>query len=141
MPLNLNTYIDTYFNTYNLLYNNSISNNLLFTKDFPQITTPNLKTSLYAYLKQLITNNLNNITTEQYNNIINILKDNDYDMTNNITDIISSDDFYHIDDILYIIFPNKDYINYQKYINLKNLVMLNYQLNLYNIIQINYFNK
>ena len=35
-------------------------------------------------------------------------------MTNNITDIISSDDFYHIDEFLDIIFPNKDYINYIK---------------------------
>jgi hypothetical protein len=121
MPLNLNTYVDTYFNTYNLLYNNSISNNFKFIKDFPQITTLNSKISLYTYLKQLIINNLNNITQEQYNNIINILTDNDYDMTNNITDIISSDDFYHIDDILDIIFPNKDYINYEQYINLKKL--------------------
>jgi len=45
-------------------------------------------------------------------------------MTNNITNItniIMSDDFYHIDDILDIIFPNKDYVNNPQYINLKKI--------------------
>jgi len=62
-------------------------------------------------LKQLITQNLDNITQNQYDNIIDILQDNDYNMTNNITNIIMSDDFYHIDDIFDTIFPNKDYVN------------------------------
>jgi len=95
--------------------------NFKFIKDYPQFTTSNSKTSLYTYLKQLIIQNLDNITQNQSDNIIHILQDNDYDMTNNITNIIMSDDFYHIDDILDIIFPNKDYINNLEYINLKKI--------------------
>ena len=42
--------------------------------------------------------------------IIEILKENEYDYTN-IIDVINSDNFYHIDDILDIIFPNNEYKN------------------------------
>jgi hypothetical protein len=72
-------------------------------------------------VKQIIINNLDNITQEQHNNIINILQNNDYDITNNINDIITSDDFYNIDDVLDVIFPDKDYINVQQYKNLKKI--------------------
>lgn len=66
MMSNINIYLQIYFNTYNLIYNNTNSNNFKFTKDYLQITTPNSKTSLYTYLKQLIVLNLDNITQNQY---------------------------------------------------------------------------
>jgi hypothetical protein len=122
MSIIINSYLDIYFNTYNILYNNhnhNINNFNLF-QNYPQITTPNSKTSLYKYLKQLIINNLDNITQKQNDNIIEILEKNDYDFKN-IFDTINSDNFYHIDDILDIIFPDKDYINNPEYITLKNL--------------------
>ena len=72
-----NSYIDTYFNTYNLLYHNHNINNFNLIKNYPQITTPDAKQSLYKYLKHLIIQNINNITQKQHNNIIEILKDND----------------------------------------------------------------
>ena len=107
-----NSYIDTYFNTYNLLYHNHNINNFNLIKNYPQITTPDAKQSLYKYLKHLIIQNINNITQKQHNNIIEILKDNEYEYDFiNIINTINSDNFYHIDDILDIIFPNKDYIN------------------------------
>jgi len=40
--------------------------NFKFIKDYPQFSTPNSKTSLYTYLKQLIVLNLDNITQNQY---------------------------------------------------------------------------
>jgi len=117
-----NSYIDTYFNTYNLLYHNHNINNFNLIKNYPQITTPDAKQSLYKYLKHLIIQNINNITQKQHNNIIEILKDNEYEYDFiNIINTINSDNFYHIDDILDIIFPNKDYINNQQYKNLKEI--------------------
>ena len=38
---------------------------------------------------------------------------------NNLLDIIKSDDFYYTDDVLNIIYPKKDYIYYSDYIKLK----------------------
>ena len=83
--------------------------NFKFLKDFPQITIPNAKTLLYLYIKQLIIQNINNITQKQYDNIINILQENDYN-TNNIIDTINSNDFYESDTLLNIYFQIKNII-------------------------------
>jgi hypothetical protein len=120
MSNTINSYLNTYFNTYNLLYHDHNIHNFNLIQDYPQITTPDAKQSLYKYLKHLIIQNINNITQKQHNNIIKILKDNEYDFTN-IINTINFDNFYHIDDILDIIFPNKDYINNQQYKNLKEI--------------------
>ena len=121
--MNQKILLETYFNTYNLIFTDIINNNLTFKfiKEYPQITTPEYKLLLYDYLKNLIIQNINNITIMQYNNIINLLEENDIIITdiNNLVDIIKSDDFYYTDDVLNIIYPKKDYIYYSDYIKLK----------------------
>ena len=111
--------LETYFNTYNLIFTDIVKDNITFKfiKEYPQITTPEYKLLLYDYLKNLIIQNINNITIMQYNNIINLLEENDIIITdiNNLVDIIKSDDFYYTDDVLNIIYPKKSAL--QLYMN------------------------
>ncbi len=94
-----------------------------YIKYFPQISTPNYKKYFYKYLKELI---INIITKSDLTLLTLILKDNDYEpdlfsglfSCEKIIEIIGSDDFYELDSVLDLLYPNSEYKLFDKYIEL-----------------------
>jgi hypothetical protein len=103
--------------------------NFKFIKEFPIITTlskSETKIVLYSYIKTLILQNIKNITKKQYDNILEVLNDNDYDITkikniSEILEIVKSENFVESDEVIKIIFPNNEYKNDSEYKTLKNI--------------------
>ncbi len=115
---------------------NRIDFDFEFINFFPKITTNDIrdivKKRKIDFLRNIIIKNINNIDfpRDKIIEINNVLLDNDInpDLPNNnfslilISNTISSDDFLGINDILEIIFTNKEYKKEQEYINLQKII-------------------
>jgi hypothetical protein len=108
--------IDIYFRTYDFIKINYDEINFKFIKLLPKISTPNYKTELYNYLKNLIIKNLDKIKESK---LLQIFEENEIYQFNSFEDVILSEDFYGTDDLLKIIYPNNEYFNFPEYIKLK----------------------
>jgi hypothetical protein len=131
----LEDYILVFFNMYNLFFSTLENNipliNFKFISEYEKISTENFKESFYNYLREMIKIKINNLNKSQYEQIFKILKDNDIKPdTNNefsidkIIETINQDDFYSIDEILDVVYLEKEYKednNYKKLLELSKL--------------------
>lgn len=105
--------------------------NFKFIKHYQPIATQNYKTTLYNFLRSIIIENIPKMNLETFNKIKEILQEYDVEDVHNIDkikEIINSDDFYGLDEILNVIFPNKEFESDSKYVELKKLSDANLQI-------------